>query len=667
MQSRAVAVQMERPHDYFFDPVYTVSGFQRGGGGGGGGGGTSIPGRILKLGAVSGANRFKYFKTPSVPTLRTVPPDVLLSIDHAPSKQIQHTVGPEPVAKTVGTQSDFRESEAQTDPFTPDYIQPDPNREQPELLELSELTWGRGLPAGVVEIEMIERARERRSFETRLPDIGEDPEAWRRMMEDKQMEEISRREAEIQALQEQRLQVIQAALESRDSESRFVNEQRMEELMERSAAVVEGNSARIHHLRVRELRKIAKARQKVGEAARGTKRDIIGDYSTFASKIYAPIKREGLRVDCDSYKFETRILENMNYSQVMELEASLPSKLTTVNVDRPQINKHASAAEARRAREMQAHLDKMTASINKKHLATSADDDDDLAEYRKAPVVVRPPTPELRAPVAENDEKRQGVIFLQRLLRGRALQNDMFRAREKRLELIKELRTVETLVDDTAEKERQALAQHQEQLLAGHIASGVGREAGAMLDYLNRELVRFKEERRIFAMVMLAERQRSMREAEEKGKRSEEETRRAKQDEMYRQVMQVHQGTVETYLASVLSDAVHSTAEKQSMVEANAKASFLNELIDDLDGSARTDEDMVRDMVSAFLLPEVSRDDLQTQVKAVQSSRLRAAHEELLGAVAAAGIAVPAGSADAPASAPAEAEGDAAEGVANAE
>ena len=34
-----------------------------------------------------------------------------------------------------------------------------------------------------------------------------------------------------------------------------------------------------------------------------------------------------------------------------------------------------------------------------------------------------------------------------------------------------------------------------------------------------QELVRFKEERRIHAMVMLAERQRSMREAEEKGKR----------------------------------------------------------------------------------------------------------------------------------------------------
>ena len=40
-------------------------------------------------------------------------------------------------------------------------------------------------------------------------------------------------------------------------------------------------------------------------------------------------------------------------------------------------------------------------------------------------------------------------------------------------------------------------------------------------------------------MVMLAERQRSMREAEEKGKREEEEKRRATQDEMYRQIMQV--------------------------------------------------------------------------------------------------------------------------------
>ena len=39
-----------------------------------------------------------------------------------------------------------------------------------------------------------------------------------------------------------------------------------------------------------------------------------------------------------------------------------------------------SASEARKARELQAHLDRMTASIRKKHQPEGQEDDDDLAE-----------------------------------------------------------------------------------------------------------------------------------------------------------------------------------------------------------------------------------------------------------------------------------------------
>jgi hypothetical protein len=463
------------------------------------------------------------------------------------------------------------------------------------------------------------------------------------MMEDRQIEEMARREAEIKTLQEKRLAVIKQALQMRDAESRFVKEQRMAELVERSAAVIESNSARTHFLRVRELRKIANSRMKLNDTAKGSKRNVIAEYSTFGSKIYAPIKRDGLRVDEDSYMFETRILESMNYQQVAELETMLPRRLMDARVERPHINKHTSAADARRAREMHAYLDRMTQSINKKHQSSAAEDGDDLAEYRRAAVVVRPPTPELRAPVAEDDEKRLGVIFLQRLLRGRAAQNEIIRTRAKRLELIKELRTVEMLADDSTERDRAALAPHQQQRHTGHIAAGVGLQVGSMLDYFNLELVRFKEERRIFVMVLLAERQRSMREAEEKGKRAEEETRRAKQDEMYRQVMQVHHGTVDTYLESVLAQAVHETAEKQSMVEINAKAAFLNGIVDEIDDAERSDADVVKDLVSTFLLPEVSRADLQTYVESVQTARLRATKEELLSAIAGSDLAVPCG------------------------
>eukprot|EP00285_Hemiselmis_virescens_P012418 CAMPEP_0173386712 /NCGR_PEP_ID=MMETSP1356-20130122/9298_1 /TAXON_ID=77927 ORGANISM="Hemiselmis virescens, Strain PCC157" /NCGR_SAMPLE_ID=MMETSP1356 /ASSEMBLY_ACC=CAM_ASM_000847 /LENGTH=651 /DNA_ID=CAMNT_0014343047 /DNA_START=177 /DNA_END=2129 /DNA_ORIENTATION=+ len=622
-------VQMQRPNDYFYDPVYTVSGF------GNAAATASGAGRSLRMGAVSGGNRYRYFRTPAVPTLRTVPPEVLLSVE--PTQHIQQEeMVPEPLAKTVATQSDYRESESQTVPFTPDEAEV-LGDEQPELLHLRDLVWGRGLPAGVAEVEMIERARKRRAFEASLPDIGEDPETWKAMMESQQVEEMARREAEIRSLQEQRLEVIKEALQTRDKEAKFVNEQRMEELRDRAAAVVESNSAKVHHERIRELRKIARSRQSV-EVNRGVRRDIIDEYANYASKTYAPIKHEGLRVDQDSNRYETSCLSDLTYEEIVELEHSIPRGMTNVRIERPKMSKFKSASEARKARELQSHLDRMTASIRKKHQPEGAEDDDDLAEYRKAPVVVRPPTPELRAPVAENDLKRLGVIFLQRLLRGRAIQNDMFQAKEKRYELIKELRTAETLVDDTDVVEREAIQRHQKALIDGHISSAVGREVGQTLEYLNKELVRFKEERRIFAMVMLAERQRSMREAEEKGKRSEEESRRAKQDEMYRQVMQVHQGTVDSYLDSVLSETVNAAAKKQAMVEANARASFLNDVVDSLEGAGATDEDVVKDLVGSLLLPEVSRTEMRTQLKRDQGRLLVAAHEELMGAIEGAGL-----------------------------
>lgn len=43
----------------------------------------------------------------------------------------------------------------------------------------------------------------------------------------------------------------------------------------------------------------------------------------------------------------------------------------------------------------------------------------------------------------EEDKKRRAIILLQRLIRGRAMQNMMFEGKEKRLDLITELRLTE--------------------------------------------------------------------------------------------------------------------------------------------------------------------------------------------------------------------------------
>lgn len=62
-----------------------------------------------------------------------------------------------------------------------------------------------------------------------------------------------------------------------------------------------------------------------------------------------------------------------------------------------------------------------------------------------------------------------------------------------------------------------------------------GRTLGNILDFLSKELVRLQEEQKIHALVMLAERQRRMREAEEAGRRQLEEDRREEEDELFKQ------------------------------------------------------------------------------------------------------------------------------------
>jgi len=70
-------------------------------------------------------------------------------------------------------------------------------------------------------------------------------------------------------------------------------------------------------------------------------------------------------------------------------------------------------------------------------------------------VKVRPPTPKYQfadrkrdetirdQSENEKDKRLRAVILLQRLIRGRAIQNMMFEGKEKRLDLITELRATE--------------------------------------------------------------------------------------------------------------------------------------------------------------------------------------------------------------------------------
>lgn len=68
------------------------------------------------------------------------------------------------------------------------------------LLYANYYTLGRGLPAGLAEVEMIERARVKRAWEATLPDLSDLSQLERRkkMMEEMERKEWALREQEIE-------------------------------------------------------------------------------------------------------------------------------------------------------------------------------------------------------------------------------------------------------------------------------------------------------------------------------------------------------------------------------------------------------------------------------------------------------------------------------------
>jgi len=202
---------------------------------------------------VGGADRWKFFRRPLVPYLSNfiymrrdrIRPQDLMTEEEAKKNRAQS-----PFLKSVQVQTLYRyvfrwisywylctlsESEAQTDPYSPDYVLPVDAQTQPDILALATLTYGQGLPVGPAELDMIERARAKRVWEASLPPItdAESFEKRLKMMEQMELKEWAFREKEIKRIQDARIDILKQVIHKRETEIEQVNSERMEKIWQK--------------------------------------------------------------------------------------------------------------------------------------------------------------------------------------------------------------------------------------------------------------------------------------------------------------------------------------------------------------------------------------------------------------------------------------------------
>ncbi|CAH1796119.1 unnamed protein product [Owenia fusiformis] len=603
----------------------------------------AVPPKTYENAKVSGTNRYRYFRRPIIPFMQTVRPEVLLAANRedplAVSEHVQHERVATPTHRTVEIQTDYRDSEAQTDPYTPEYVVRPGS--QPELLTLGSLSYGKGLPAGLAEVEMIERARAKRAWEATLPPLNDmdQLDKRRKMMDDMERKEWALREEEIEKLQEARLEVLKNLLKQREENHQDLNTKRLDKLWQRKQAEKEKKIAKIRNEHIKTIRKLTEKRRTVeGKLER---RDVANEYSNYGSQTYAPMTRMGVFLDHGSEANVVKSRHLTTYQGLLELEASLPDFVLQPRIVAPKPKTVTKQGFTKRKYRQERELAEIHEQIIDKRTRGEEPPKPLRFLQKIEKPIPRPPTPAIEIPSEIEEERELATIFLQQVIRGRAIQNMMFEGKEKRIELINELRSTHALQDaqqQIKKQEKQAtlalqrqrrLYEHKESHINEALGQLEGESIGDTLDFLSKELIRLQEERRIHAFAMLAERQRRIREAEESGRRQVEERRRREEDEVFKQVIKCHQNTVDTYLEDILMGSIDKTAEDQAREEIQELAEKINDIAYSME-EKKTElesEEIVAELVHSFVLPEVQKQTMREKVKQGQRKFLLAAHK----------------------------------------
>ncbi|KAJ3591868.1 hypothetical protein NHX12_006999, partial [Muraenolepis orangiensis] len=463
----------------------------------------------------------------------------------------------------------------------------------------------RGLPAGLAEVEMIERARVKQAWEASLPPLDDlsQLEKRRRMMEAMDTVEWAFREQEIHKLQEARLAVLRDLLSQRDRAQTHTTAQRLDHNMARHRRDKDAKLSKIRWDYDRSLRKLTANRRSV--EGRSERRDVVRDHTDHSSQTYAPLARGGSVPErsLTTGAVKSRFLDT--YEGLLELEASLPAFVLEPKIKAPKPK--ATKRFVRRSERI--HI-----VLMKEHQALKEDKDHVeqqkslrfLVKKEKAPM--RPLTPRVDGPPEGEEEKELAIIHLQKLLRGKSIQ----------CQEDEELLQAQTDLI-LSQKHQRDLNRHQAAEEQAHRDGLVGAELADLLDTLSKELIRLQEERRIHAVVLLAMRER-------RGPAIH--------------VVTVHQASVALYLEDIVLASVEQTAELQAREEVRRIAREVNHIAYAMEESLNElqSEEIVSELVYSFLIPEVQKIMVRQKVRDRQRRHLQAAQRIIHGSVDSSGV-----------------------------
>ncbi|KAJ8975518.1 hypothetical protein NQ317_010633 [Molorchus minor] len=547
-------------------------------------------------------------------------------------------------------QTVFRDSEAQTIPWEPPFIVMDEG--DPEILKLDFLKWGSGLPAGMHEVELIERARMKAAWDKAMKPNANDPNSlklFRDYLEALERDEWAFREKEIQEIQDLRLELLEKMLAELHEHAKERTQTKLNRLIATKQAEIDEQIIKIRKKTARELRKLDARRMGIKQKYHET--SIIEEHVNRASEVYGPLMRHGEHpkrwhqiIDEKMKTYRAQFIGNSITHLGVEMFSTLPrwlnqatklSKYVPTKSTKTRLCQRETRWSAQVLKELHDELKKIRKETKRRPCSLRTRIDADVVESS---------TPEIEGIPQLEEDVYQATVLLQSYIRGRATQIMIYEGRDTCKELIQELKhSVGLLKKQKEQRAREKLIVKNQQRdetvqlnmierLKGSLGRLQGSVVGTLLDFLNKELRRLLEERKVHAMCLLYERERCIREAAEAGRRQKELRRRREHDEIFKQIVKVTQDSVDMYLQDIITEGMEFASSEEATEFILRLTNRIEEETDALYEESikvplEEQDEQIADLVHHFVLPEVQKTLVRKKIKAQQKQNLRMVHE----------------------------------------
>nr|XP_014271183.2 cilia- and flagella-associated protein 91 [Halyomorpha halys] len=505
-------------------------------------------------------------------------------------------------------QTVYRDSEAQTVPWTPPYrvLQ----CKTPEVLTLACLSFDNGFLVTKHDVEILHRLRKKREWEKYITRIySPDNEEYRlKIINEIEKHEWDAREKEIGEINKLRMLLAKQQI----MEQRTIIQERMNERIKRvrERSIIE-KRIKLPKIKAQCDRALRKTYNRPLGHNRGKRLNIIENFHHLSSDLNAPLAMYGKNPAYAHEKLcidpRPKIIGDVYNALWKGISTPLP----------PMKGRHMKKHCCKR---IQFYC--MPQEIPLGHINHFKRLHDNIEKVMAGP---------LPCALGENDEEEEktlkNVVLLQSIIKGRAIQSMVLRHMKSHRDLVQELKsTVGLNPSDKQQKlDRRKdilkgirnfnIALQKKGKMIGILEKLEGHAICAMLDYTSSALVRLEDEKMAHLFALAAEKERWGRESAEAGRRQQEEIRQRQHEEIYKQIFKMHEITSDVLLEQTVEEQVKGTSKALATVWAEKHAKEVDKILDLSQLEEFEKMEHITKLTNQFLLDQLEKNQIRDELK----------------------------------------------------